>query len=847
MTGTGSQTRFRVATLVLCLFSASSLAVTWQNSVEISNNASTKSMNIYGASDGGAHVKWNQDNGVKYRRVYANGAWGPIQTVRPPGNNIVANGDIIEAGDGSIWISWEDWPDGLECAAAQSTDGGATWTTYLLGSEKFPELARLGESGSEVMLSAHHAANDTMDYWLWNGSSWSSQLFMASANSEYWVTGKAWSPYDGRVWRTYGNDYNGTHLYLKAFDDDTHTWGSDIRMTETAGFFAWPAVAANEFGQVCVVWERNEMIYMRFYDPTTGWAPVQGVDSGRLASITHVPGKHKFYLTYTDLPSQEFVEGRVIEDGNVGPSDRVSAGLGNAFTVVNAVSADANGRLHCVWEYWASGEPETYYSYTDDLTGPDPEPYLQNAYVSQPTLLADGATEYQVTLEAGDGNGGEDLHDMRIMFNRDFTNAANTRGYLIWGMTEADVRQYDSGLPIMGAATGGGYWSFDDSDWGYQYITPTGCSTSVNGTTRTVTWTFKVAPSWGYAGPQSGNYIGMFVRDSTGLYVNWQDSSDLFGYTFSVQANPLPDYDSDGDVDQADFAVLQRCLTGSGQPVMAGCEMGDLDQDNDADIYDVAIFNLCSTAPEIPADASCRDLPVENMLPDQAFDPVPGGGSTGIALDTDLSWSAGTGATSHDVYFGTNTSPAFQGNVTATTFDPGGLQLNQTYYWRVDEVNAQGTTTGQLWSFTTTDVVATNLNRYQFANLSTGSEYYLDRDYTITAMPSTLEGLQGIKTNNDDKARTESVWITFDLLAEAKVYVAYDKRGLPENGGTLPNWLGAFTQSTMTVSVTDSYASPMALFEKTFPSGQVALGGNKQSPASGADANYFVLIKPTGN
>jgi len=603
------KTRFWVSTVILCLFSANSLAVTWQNSVEISNNEVTKAMHVYGASDGGAHIKWNAD-GIKYRRVYANGSWGPIQTVRPPGNNILANGDIIEAGDGSIWVSWEDWPDGLECAAAQSTNGGANWTIHYLGAEKFPELARVGETGSRIMCSAWFASPNEMDYWLWNGSSWSGMMYMVGANAEYWVTGSAWSPYDGRVWRTYGNDYSGgTHLYVKAFDDDTNTWGSATRMTDTAGFFAWPAVAANEYGQVCVVWERDELVYMRFYDPSTGWGPVKGVDGGRLSAITRIPGKKKFYLTYTTLPSHDSIKGRVIEDGNVGSADHVSAGVPNDFTVDSDVSADANGRLHCVFEYWGDGRPETFYSYTDDLAGPDPEPYLQNTYVSEPMLTADGTTEYQVTLEAGDGNGGNDLHDMRILFNYDPGNSseADARGYLIWGLTEADVHKYDSTLPIMGSATGGGYWSIDDDGWGYQYITPTGCSTTVNGAVRNVTWTIKVEPAWGYEGPQSGNLIGMFVRDSTDLLVNWTDSVDEFGYTFNVQPDPIPDYDDDGDVDQADFAVLQQCLSGSGQPVTSGCEKADLDLDNDVDSDDLAIFEQCASAPGIAADPNCRE------------------------------------------------------------------------------------------------------------------------------------------------------------------------------------------------------------------------------------------------
>ena len=35
------------------------------------------------------------------------------------------------------------------------------------------------------------------------------------------------------------------------------------------------------------------------------------------------------------------------------------------------------------------------------------------------------------------------------------------------------------------------------------------------------------------------------------------------------------------------------------------------------------------------------------------------------------------------------------------TYDPGALDFDTTYYWRVDEKNLTGTTTGTVWSFTT--------------------------------------------------------------------------------------------------------------------------------------------------
>ena len=89
------------------------------------------------------------------------------------------------------------------------------------------------------------------------------------------------------------------------------------------------------------------------------------------------------------------------------------------------------------------------------------------------------------------------------------------------------------------------------------------------------------------------------------------------------------------------------------------------------------------------------------VVPGQATAPSPANGATGISIHADLSWTAGTGAASHDVYFGTTTPPPFKRNQTATIYDTGAMDPNKTYYWRIDEKNAYGTKTGVVWKFTT--------------------------------------------------------------------------------------------------------------------------------------------------
>jgi hypothetical protein len=90
--------------------------------------------------------------------------------------------------------------------------------------------------------------------------------------------------------------------------------------------------------------------------------------------------------------------------------------------------------------------------------------------------------------------------------------------------------------------------------------------------------------------------------------------------------------------------------------------------------------------------------------PGKASNPNPPDGVFINNLEADLSWTGGSGATSHDVYFGTSNPPPFIVNQTSTIFDPGTMANNTTYYWRIDEANKWDTTVGQIWSFSTISI-----------------------------------------------------------------------------------------------------------------------------------------------
>ncbi|MFC2142027.1 hypothetical protein ACFLR7_03735, partial [Acidobacteriota bacterium] len=72
-----------------------------------------------------------------------------------------------------------------------------------------------------------------------------------------------------------------------------------------------------------------------------------------------------------------------------------------------------------------------------------------------------------------------------------------------------------------------------------------------------------------------------------------------------------------------------------------------------------------------------------------------------VALNTDLDWDDSVVADSYDVYFGTSSPPPFVTNVSSSSYDPGYLDYDTTYYWKVVAKNVCGETSGPEWSFST--------------------------------------------------------------------------------------------------------------------------------------------------
>lgn len=98
-------------------------------------------------------------------------------------------------------------------------------------------------------------------------------------------------------------------------------------------------------------------------------------------------------------------------------------------------------------------------------------------------------------------------------------------------------------------------------------------------------------------------------------------------------------------------------------------------------------------------------------MPLTAWAPQPADGAKNVFPSQTLSWSAGQMMTQHQVFFSSNPFDVSQGAAAAdkgktaeTKLTTGQLALKTTYYWRVDEIQADGKAIkGPVWSFRTAD------------------------------------------------------------------------------------------------------------------------------------------------
>ncbi|MFC1479096.1 Ig-like domain-containing protein [Planctomycetota bacterium] len=131
---------------------------------------------------------------------------------------------------------------------------------------------------------------------------------------------------------------------------------------------------------------------------------------------------------------------------------------------------------------------------------------------------------------------------------------------------------------------------------------------------------------------------------------------------------------------------------------------------------------------------------------------------------------------------------------------------------------------------------------YSLAPSVSGCLYYIDRSYTVQGISTGLDGGVLVRTANDDKRTAEPSHLMLYATEEVTVSVCYDPRA-----AVLPDWLdnGTWTLSGEFIDVPSLPGSPLDVYIKTFPAGNIELGGNLAPTADGSVSSYIVIIKPT--
>jgi hypothetical protein len=213
------------------------------------------------------------------------------------------------------------------------------------------------------------------------------------------------------------------------------------------------------------------------------------------------------------------------------------------------------------------------------------------------------------------------------------------------------------------------------------------------------------------------------VHKAMKMYRNYDGNKSTFGDTSVAAAVPNPDNVSTfAAVRSLDGAltvmVINKQITVS---AAVSFTLRNISLSGTAQVWQLASANAITRLPDlnlvgnvltntVPAQSITLYVLPAATLVGPASNPNPGNGATGVATNTSLSWTAGTNASVHRVYFGANSNavasastnaPEYKGTLATTNYGPGVLASSGRFYWRVDEPAGTNLTTGAIWTFAT--------------------------------------------------------------------------------------------------------------------------------------------------
>jgi len=133
-------------------------------------------------------------------------------------------------------------------------------------------------------------------------------------------------------------------------------------------------------------------------------------------------------------------------------------------------------------------------------------------------------------------------------------------------------------------------------------------------------------------------------------------------------------------------------------------------------------------------------------------------------------------------------------------------------------------------------------SRFEETTLTGNIEYYTDRSYTITDVPSEFIGMNVIKTPNEDRnLDCENDYLTFEVPYDTEVYVAFDRRATG-----FPFWLNDFLNTGYIIQTSLSTQQYLRVYSRFYSAGEcVHLGCNKADGFTGDTVSNFILFYET--
>jgi len=250
---------------------------------------------------------------------------------------------------------------------------------------------------------------------------------------------------------------------------------------------------------------------------------------------------------------------------------------------------------------------------------------------------------------------------------------------------------------------------------------------------------------------------------------------------------------------------------------------------------------------------------LSSILRAEVISPV--NGDNEVSQAPRLMWIPISSSAGHDVYVGTDaaavvaadtsTADIYKGQQLDASYLLEGLDLNTTYYWRIDEVIGGSTTKGVVWSFTTAQVVVVD----DFENYTDIAPNELWRTWIdgigyedpAPGNPGNGTGAEvgnwplPIAELNTVNGGRQSMPLVYNNAEEPFLSEAHRDFSVPQD------WTEAFGQTLATLQLSFRADTPPGEFSYDSDTGTYTIGGFGEGIDDEADSFRFVYKQMTGD